>query len=242
MNAAHVEQDASRGTTSLAELAYSRLKADLFDLALLPGETFTELEVVHAFGVSRTPVRQALQRLAREGFVQVSSRNGWRVRPFDFERFEQLYELRIVLELAAVNRLCRTSATGASEIEALLEVWRAPPPARLPPGRDAALLDETFHCTLVAAAGNAEMAAVHKDVTDKISIVRRLDFTQPHRVDATYDEHEAILRAVLGCRADEAGALLTDHIETSRAEVRKITLHNLHAARARRFGGDARWG
>jgi DNA-binding GntR family transcriptional regulator len=232
----------SRAASSLAEFAYDRLKADLFELALLPGDTFTEQEVVHAFGVSRTPARQALHRLAREGLVQVSSRNGWRVRPFDFERFEQLYDLRIVLELAAVTRLCARSRADATEgLDDLLRTWGVAPDARLGPSRDAALLDEAFHCTLVEETGNAEMAAVHKDVTDKISIVRRLDFTQQARVDATYAEHEAIVRAILARRAEEACALLKAHIDASRAVVRGITLHDLHAARARGAGGAPRW-
>lgn len=242
MKEAHVDSHEDRASQSLGELVYGKLKAALFELSLLPGDTFTEQEVVGAFGVSRTPVRQALQRLAGEGFVQVSRRSGWRVRPFDFDRFEQLYDLRIVLELAALNRLCQTRDAAVSEtLERLLRVWGVQPQERLGPGHNATLLDEAFHCTLVAAAGNAEMAAVHKDVTDKISIVRRLDFTQQLRVDATYAEHEAIVRAVMARSASEACALLKAHIDTSKAEVRKITIHNLQAARNRGFSDGLRW-
>jgi len=60
-----------------------------------------------------------------------------------------------------------------------------------------AALDEAFHATIVSAAGNHEMARVHADVTDGIRIVRRLDFTQPPRIAATYEEHAKILRAIL---------------------------------------------
>ena len=103
--------------------------------------------------------------------------------------------------------------------------------------------DEEFHCTLVAAAGNAEMARVHRDVTERIRIIRRLDFTQRRRIDATYDEHAKILRAVIQRKADQAALLLRAHIETSKAEVRKITLHTLHGgARARLKTPAARHG
>jgi hypothetical protein len=54
--------------------------------------------------------------------------------------------------------------------------------------------DEAFHCALVAAAGNAEVARVHRDVTERIRIIRRLDFTKQARIDATYDEHAKILK------------------------------------------------
>ncbi|KAG1482289.1 hypothetical protein G6F53_014094 [Rhizopus delemar] len=81
------------------------------------------------------------------------------------------------------------------------------------------------------------MAQIHRDVTEQIRIVRRLDFTKDFRVDATYYEHAAILRAVLARRADEATRMLRSHIEMSKAEVRKITLHMLHEARETGVGG-----
>ena len=70
-------------------------------------------------------------------------------------------------------------------------------------------------------------------MTEKIRIVRRLDFTKDFRIDATYEEHGAILSAVLARRADEAARLLRAHIGMSRAEVSKITLRMLHEARGR---------
>jgi DNA-binding FadR family transcriptional regulator len=68
-------------------------------------------------------------------------------------------------------------------------------------------------------------------VTERIRIIQRLDFTRPDRVEETYNEHAQILRAILERRADQAVLLLSAHIEASKAEVRKITLHRLYAAR-----------
>lgn len=217
---------------SLADQVYQRIKDDLFDFRMLPGERFTEADLVARLGVSRTPVRLGLARLEREGFVLARARSGWQVRPFDFERFEALYDVRVVLEQAAVDKLCGREPMDPSGIlGALKEVWLAPPAQRILDGRLVAQLDEAFHCALVAAAGNPEMTQIHRDVTEKIRIVRRLDFTKDFRVDATYDEHAAILRAVLARRADEAARMLRSHIDMSKAEVRKITLHMLHEAR-----------
>ena len=61
--------------------------------------------------------------------------------------------------------------------------------------------------------------------------MRRLDFTQKPRISATYDEHAKVLRAILARRAEPAKLLLRSHIEASKAEVRKITIHKLHSAR-----------
>lgn len=218
---------------TLAGQAYELIKRDLFEFRLLPGDDFTEGELVARFGVSRTPVRQALYRLEREGFVLLRQRSGWRVRPFDFERFEALYDVRIVLEQASVARLCGLPDMNASgDLPALKRIWLVPPAERLRSGKQVAELDEAFHCGLVAAAGNPEMAQIHRDITEKIRIIRQLDFTKDYRVDATYMEHAAILRAVLARRADEATRMLKSHIEISKAEVRQITLHRLQLARA----------
>jgi DNA-binding GntR family transcriptional regulator len=92
-------------------------------------------------------------------------------------------------------------------------------------------LDEHFNCTLVEAAGNAEVARVHKDITDRIRIIRRLDFTKQGRIDATYEEHAKILKALQYKRSDEAGQLLRAHIATSQSEVRKITMDQISMAR-----------
>jgi DNA-binding GntR family transcriptional regulator len=70
-------------------------------------------------------------------------------------------------------------------------------------------------------------------VTERIRIVRRLDFTREDRIDATYAEHAKILRAVLQRKLDQAQLLLKSHIEQSKTEVRKITLGTLHEARLR---------
>jgi DNA-binding GntR family transcriptional regulator len=113
-------------------------------------------------------------------------------------------------------------------------VWLVPAAERLADGRAVGALDEQFHAQLVAAAGNDEIARVHREVTERIRIVRRLDFTRGDRIDATYAEHAKILRAVLLRKTDAAQMLLRSHIEQSKAEVRKITLHALLAARERR--------
>lgn len=212
-----------------SEIAYRRIKAAIFDFVLLPGEGFTESDMAERLGMSRTPVREALFRLELEKYVKVAFRSGWSVAPFDFRKLEDLYDLRVVLECSAIDRLC--VADPMPDLSGLKAVWLVPERDRLTDTTEVAALDEAFHATLVAAAGNAEMARVHGEVTDGIRIVRRLDFTQAPRITATYDEHAKVLRAVLARRADPAKLLLRTHIEASKAEVRKITIHKLHSAR-----------
>jgi len=179
--------------------------------------------------VSRTPVRDALYRLRREGYLEVGYRSGWSVVPFDFERFDELYDLRIMLEETAVERLCQVE--GEQPLAGLKAIWLVAEDQRETDSHKMAALDEAFHCTLVEAAGNREMLRVHRELTEKIRIIRRLDFLKDNRISATYDEHAKILRLILRRKSTEAAILLRSHITQSKSEVRKITLHMLHEAR-----------
>jgi DNA-binding GntR family transcriptional regulator len=215
-------------SSSLAGSVYEQLKSDIFEFRLLPGSRFSENEVARRARVSRTPVREALFRLEREGYLQVHAKSGWSVRPLDFDLLDHLYDLRVVLEGAAVRKLC--AGNPKSALAGLEKIWLVPPRRRLSDGARVARLDEEFHTKLVAAAGNPELARVHQSITERIRIVRRLDFTHPERIVYTYLEHGQILRAILARKAGRALRLLTSHIEESKSEVRKISLHRLHLA------------
>ncbi|CAB3799792.1 GntR family transcriptional regulator [Pararobbsia alpina] len=170
-------------TNPLAEDIYARVKDDIFDFRLLPGQRFTETEMAQRYGVSRTPVRDALYRLKREGFLDVAFRSGWSVQPLDFELFDELYDMRIVLETAAIERLCHCEDVSA--LEPLARVWLAGSAERCRDPREVSGLDEAFHIGLVELAGNRQMARVHRELTEKIRVVRRLRFPEAfaHRND-----------------------------------------------------------
>ncbi len=220
---------------TLAERVYAQIKQLIFDFVLLPGDRFSESELANQVQVSRTPLRQALQRLQREGFLLVFPKSGWQVAPLDFETFDQLYDLRVLLETHAVTRLCEMEDRPV--LKELADTWLVKPHERILAFVTVDRLDEAFHGSLVRAVGNAEMTRVHEDVTERIRIIRRLDFTKPSRVEATYDEHARILRAITRRRADEALRLLRAHVEQSKLEVRHITLDMLYQARQRIAAG-----
>jgi DNA-binding GntR family transcriptional regulator len=212
--------------TNLSDSVLASIKSDLFSFRLMPGQRFSENEMAQRLGVSRTPVREALYKLEREGYIQVLSRSGWTVRQFNFEYFENLYDVRVVIELAAVRLLCEMETVPS--LDDLREAWLVPVEARLTDAVEVGRLDERFHEALVAAAGNPEMARIFHDVTERIRIIRRLEFTMPERIRQTYSEHAQILRAVLKRKHDTAALLMRSHIDMAKAEVRKITLHRLH--------------
>ena len=218
----------AKPNANLAQAIYERIKSDIFEFRLAPGARFSENAIAQRMGVSRTPVREALYRLAQEELLEVHAKSGWSVGALDFDRFDRLYDVRLILELAALRKLCE--GVPSDDLSNLKREWLVSVRARLSDGKAVAALDEQFHATLVAAAGNPELTRIYADIAQRIRIVRRLDFTQAERIDRTYEEHAEILRAVLTRKTQQASMLLKAHIEASKLEVRKISLHRLHMA------------
>jgi DNA-binding GntR family transcriptional regulator len=219
-----------KGSENLAELVYQRIKNDIFDFKLLPGERFTETEAANLYAVSRTPIRQALYKLQQEGYVEVGFRSGWQVRPLNFRYYEELYDVRIVLEKDAIRRLCQHDPSSSVELNVLKDLWMVEPEQYLSEIKTLSQQDEDFHCALVRAAGNNEMSRIHREISEKIRIIRRLDFSKQYRIEATYQEHQIILGHIFAQRMDEALACIEAHIMLSRDEVKKITLHMLDSS------------
>ncbi len=220
-----------RHSANLAAEVYGRLRADIFDFRLLPGDRFSEGEIADRLQVSRTPVREALFRLQRDGYVDVLYRSGWQVRPFDMQHFENLFDIRVVLETAAMERLVRLSPTN--RLDDLAGIWCVPPSRYYDDFEVIAVLDEQFHARIVALSGNSEMAAIHQNITDRIRIIRRLEFTRPPRISRTYEEHAAIVERLRKGETKAAQDILARHIQDAQSEVKAVTLHMLQAARQR---------
>jgi len=215
--------------STLAQDVYRRLKDDIFEFRMPPGRRYSEQELATALGVSRTPLRFALHVLAHEGYLnRIEGHSSWQVKPLDLDYYEDLYDFRVSLEVLAVHRLCKLDVRA--ELLKLGLFWRVPKSQRVQDGRRVACEDERFHLTLVTLAGNREMLRAYNDLTDRIRIIRRLDFIDPDRIAAAFDEHGKILEMLLTRRAESAEMLIRAHIHASRTEIRHITLHRLALA------------
>jgi len=217
---------------SLADQAYEEIKKRILDFDFMPGDRLSESDLAQQIDVSRTPLRQALQRLQHEGFVEAIPKVGWLIPPLDFEKFDELYDFRVLIECHAVRALC-DSDQDRSRLHRLARVWLVAAKERLQDPERVGMLDEAFHSQIVEGTGNRELLRTYREVTERMRIIRRLDFYNADRITATYDEHGKILAAIQKRRSEEAQRLLRAHIEQSRLEVRKITLGMLYQARNR---------
>jgi DNA-binding GntR family transcriptional regulator len=215
--------------SSLAESVHARIRADIYDFRMMPGDRHSESELATRYGVSRTPLRLALHMLAREGYLNKGDGHAaWQVRPLDLDYFQDLYDLRVNLELIAIRRICKSDPFP--DFSAQRDFWLVAEERRNLDGAAVARADEALHAALVANAGNAEMARVHRDITERIRVIRRLDFIEEARIVAAYEEHARLLRALFARKQERAEMLLKAHIDASRAEIRHLTLHRLAEA------------
>lgn len=220
------------GEPVLQRDVYVRLKQDIFDFCMPPGQRYSEHELAASLGVSRTPLRLALHVLAREGYlVRVAGHASWQVKPFDLDYYEDLYDFRTEIEAIAVERLCRAPSLAA--LGPLRTYWQSTKARKTRDYQEVARQDELLHQTLVTLSGNGAMLRSFDDLTDRIRIIRRLDFVDPLRIAAAFREHAGILERVLARDAAGAAALVRKHIGASRVEIRKITLHRVALATAR---------
>lgn len=211
---------------------YRQLKDMILSFALYPGARVTENELALRFGVSRTPVREALQRLAAEGYVTIRPKQGCFVTDIDIERINHYYDVRIALELRGLELACLSMSDA--QIRKLAATWDpVHAPVTPPPMETMVARDEGFHMALAAGGGNAVLAAYLGDVNEHIHIVRRLDFSEATRVDHTYAEHHEILLRLLDRDAEGAKTLMLRHIRKSAEVAKAITLTQLAQQRIR---------
>ncbi|MBF6335313.1 GntR family transcriptional regulator [Nocardia abscessus] len=200
----------------LRDVVYAALRSELMNGDIKFGERLTEPKLSARFGISRTPIREALTVLCSDGLLQREEYGFSPVRP-SIPLIRDLYELRITLELGGLQRAMTNPAVTHDRelLEAERAAWlelRADPPEQEP---GFVVRDEEFHVTLLTSAGNTEMVRALKAVNSRIRHVRMYDFMVNNRIETTIAEHLGILDAVLADDLPLAYRLLHTHIGES---------------------------
>jgi DNA-binding GntR family transcriptional regulator len=189
---------------------------------LAPGERLAEEALSREFGVSRTPVREALRRLEQAGLVERQEHGRYAVRALDLARIDELYTVRIVLEELAVS--LAAPAVGTPEFDRLLADARSAvengdaPDAERPEHE----MREEFHERLAGLSGNEELVRMLADLDLRIYACRRLDTQLPGRATQGQVEHLRIVDLLAEGAVDEARVAMRDHIDGSRTTVRSL--------------------
>jgi DNA-binding GntR family transcriptional regulator len=212
-----------RPRESLAQAAYTALKASILETLLLPGHEATEQAIADQLGMSRTPVHEAVLRLQHEGFLRVLPRRGVRVLPIDPTDLRETYEVLIALEGAAAARLAAQGGAAAGTLEGMAGATAEMAEALARGDRRGwAAADDRFHRGLIEGCGNAKLARLAQTAADQAQRARSATAALRADPNSSTAEHAAILAALRSGRAEEARAAVAAHRRRASEEILRV--------------------
>lgn len=216
-----------RSTTdekSLSSDVFSGIRDMILSYRLRPGEKLVDRALAGHFGVSRTPIREALARLAESNLVVNREGRGYFVADVDSKQAADLYDLREILELHAVGAAC-VCATE-QDIEELRAILRTLDKVRLDPERsgEKLLVSNRFHEVIARASSNQALHEMVTRLLHRMSVLVWLEASHETRAEAdtSYAEHVALVDLIRDKSATEAARVMRRHIRKARAHVVKI--------------------
>jgi DNA-binding GntR family transcriptional regulator len=204
--------------TSARDAAYRQLREWIMFGPLEPGEPISDTELAALLGVSRTPVREALARLAQEGLVETQAGRRTRVAQLRLHLAPHLFAVGGVLDaFAAEQAAARLSDVELGALDRVLAEMGA-----LTDSRELQLLDERFHAIYYEAAGNPPLAEMLEGIAVELRRFDRVGFRNADVLRAAYQEHAAILEAFRHSDAHQAAAAARRNWTESWARIERI--------------------
>lgn len=189
---------------NLGESVYRLLLGRILDRGLQPGEKLSGLRLSDELGVSRTPVREALQRLVSDGILRVEPNRGFFVESFSARDIGKIYDLRATLEAMALTevaaRFTRSQLDQAladlATVEQGFRVARTES-ARVAAARAFLAVDRGFHRLVVELAGNSRLPAIVEGLWAQIAVFQNAGSFRDQRTDLAIERHRAVIAALI---------------------------------------------
>ena len=192
---------------------YETMKEWILSGFLLPGSKIDQDECAERLGVSRMPIRSALNRLMIEGLVVVTPHRGAIVSPLDADQLNDLFDTRAQLEsMAVIQTTLRASSSDITRIRKILEYQEA-----VNDGSVSAILEQNriFHRAIVQCSGNDIMLTVFDSLWDQCERYRRMYFRVPRSNERVLREHHTIIDLIAERKPQEAADFMVQHTRTS---------------------------
>lgn len=204
--------------TRLADQVYELLRARVLTGALVPGARLTVPALSAELGLSRSPVREAVQRLVQEGLCVERPHAGAVVATVDLHALVEAYEVRAVLERLSVSRAtARATPTELAELRALDRAHREAVEAGVP--QAVAQADTALHRRIMALAGNGQLELALGPILDRMSLAIMAGDVHQWPTLAI-QEHDRVLEAMEAGDDQRAGELMAEHVLLVRARLR----------------------
>ncbi|WP_165923670.1 GntR family transcriptional regulator [Bosea sp. BK604] len=201
---------------SLNASVYDRIKAEILTNRLRPGVKLTHQGIAELLGVSRTPVREALERLLQEGYVFRLPRRGFFVGETSDDDTRDYYQTREALELYQLERLFERGVTedDLRQLRTINERYSTLITQNLTYER--MLVDRDFHLALAGLTGNAYLVSMLNGIFERLILKRRIAGMSDTRGLAVYEDHLALLGALEKGQESKARKILAQHIRGAR--------------------------
>ncbi|MHB2166371.1 GntR family transcriptional regulator [Alsobacter sp. R-9] len=195
---------------------YHRLRSDILSCALRPGSQLQEKQLCERYGVSKSPIRDAMLKLEELSLVEIMPRKGYRVRPISLADARELYDLRLLLERECVSKAVESAPDATL---AALDQFRNVDGAM--PLADWIEYNRAFHGALADASGNSRLARMTRQVLDQFDRLTTMSVEQsgPGGRSRFVAEHGGLIDALQRRDKRQAVALSRDHAEGSRKRV-----------------------
>jgi DNA-binding GntR family transcriptional regulator len=197
--------------STLASAAYEALLDALASGGLRPGDRLVMDKLASELGISRTPVRDALQRLEQEGTIVAAERRGYVVRSMTAREVEELYQAREAVEGYAARLVAAIGEPAVRHVEEALELAAAEDRGDL---RSSYLANRSLHRSVVEATGNGVLIAMFDDIWGKSAALLTYVELFDHEVEHhdVGDDHLPLLDALRSGDSSKAEAVLIAHI------------------------------
>lgn len=202
---------------NLTDQVYRAIKHRILSNEFAVGSRLRDEELALQLSVSRTPVREAILRLSREGLVEIVPRSGTRVRTFTEQDIEDIFDLRIALEALAARKAADRIET--QDLERLREMYeRAEVALKKGDAKPALDFDTEMHRTILQASGNARLQEMMATINDYVTLFRNIGAGTPFHRGFNY-RHREIVRALERRNPDLAARALSEHIEVAKTQL-----------------------
>ena len=214
-----VDRMGGRQVSNLSASIVATLKERIIHWQYPPEHRLTEAELCQKFGVSRSPVREALRTLATDGFLKKMPNRGYAVKQYNLREIEDLYEVRLALELFVVECLAKRGTPKKEDMDALKRTWTGLLNGSSKKDEELARLDTLFHETLAHAAGNKSLLRQLRAINERLLLFRMIDFGKAHRVESTCHQHLEILKRIAAKDISGARKAMQRNIDDGRNNV-----------------------
>ena len=208
-------------SVSIADQVFEKLERDILSGVYSRGEILTETKLCEALGVSRTPVREALRRLAQEHILEINPK-GITVIGISKRDMDDIYEIRLRLEGMAASRAAEhATESDVEEMRRILELQEFYVSKKDPD--NIKNMDSDFHRLLYRICGSAPLCDALTELHKKVIKYRRASVSRSQRAEKSVEEHRRICEAIAAHDPKEAEAAAIAHILAARGSINEPT-------------------